>query len=238
MKKVILSALTVGVAFSFVACSSQPSGEQAEVGDAQEVQKAGAGAATFVADKEQSKVEFVGSKPTGTHAGVFKLSEGTVSVENNTLIAGSFVIDINSLDITDEGIDADTEGKLRGHLLAPDFFTAEKFPTAKFELVKAEPYNASEDAPATVQGKPVDWKVEAPTHWITGNLTLKDSTKSVRFPAQVSISDTQVAAKAKFLIDRTLWGLFYGNDKSLGNRFIYPEVNIGFNFVAKKEAVQ
>ena len=38
--------------------------------------------------------------------------------------------------------------------------------------------------------------------------------------------------RANFNIDRTNWGLSYGNDKSLGDKYIRPEVNIGLNIVA------
>ncbi|MBK8329991.1 MAG: YceI family protein [Bacteroidetes bacterium] len=72
------------------------------------------------------------------------------------------------------------------------------------------------------------------THTFSGNLTLKDSTKNVTFPAKVTMNDATITAVADFNIDRTQWGLFYGNDKSLGDKFIYPEVKIKLNINAKK----
>ena len=115
--------------------------------------------------------------------------------------------------------------KLKGHLLSPDFFDAEKFGTAKFEISSVEPYTAAAGAASVVEGA---------NYTISGNLTLKDSTKNVSFPAAVTVSETEVTAKANFNIDRTQWGMSYGNDKSLKDKFISPEVNISLNIKAIK----
>jgi polyisoprenoid-binding protein YceI len=72
------------------------------------------------------------------------------------------------------------------------------------------------------------------THTITGNLTLKGTTKSITFPAKVAVNDNVVTADANFNIDRTQWGLVYGNDQSLGDKFIRPTVNIQLHLVANK----
>jgi polyisoprenoid-binding protein YceI len=72
------------------------------------------------------------------------------------------------------------------------------------------------------------------THKISGNLTLKDSTQNVTFPAKVTLGENDLTVNAEFVIDRTKWGMFYGNDKSLGDKFIYPEVKISLNIKANK----
>ncbi|MCG7859338.1 YceI family protein, partial [Flavihumibacter sediminis] len=92
------------------------------------------------------------------------------------------------------------------------------FPTASFVITGVEPITGDSTA----------------THKISGNLTLKDSTKNVSFPAQVTVAETGVKAAANFNIDRTQWGMFYGNDQSLGDKFIRPEVNIKLNINANK----
>ncbi len=213
MKKVILS---FAIAAFLASCQSAPEGETAATAEKQEA-STGAGA-TYNVDKAASTVSFVGSKPTGTHSGDFTLTDGNLTVSEGNIKAGSFTIDINSMKITDAGIDAETAGKLKGHLSSPDFFDAAKYATAKFEITSCTPLANDSNA----------------THTIGGNLTLKDSTKNVSFPAKVAITDAAVTATADFNIDRTQWGLFYGNDKSLGDKFIYPEVKIKLNINAKK----
>jgi hypothetical protein len=63
---------------------------------------------------------------------------------------------------------------------------------------------------------------------------MKDISKSISFPAKVAMSDAQITADSEFNIDRAQWGINYGNDKSLGDKFINPEVNIKLHLVASK----
>ncbi|MBK7690530.1 MAG: YceI family protein [Bacteroidetes bacterium] len=213
MKKTIFTFAIVALLAS---CQSAPEGETAATAEKQEA-ATGTGN-VYNVDKTASTVSFVGSKPVGTHMGDFLLSEGSFTINEGNITAGNFSIDINSMKITDKEIDAESAGKLQGHLLSPDFFDAAKFGTAKFEITSCVALTGDSTA----------------THTIGGNLTLKDSTKNVTFPAKVTLSDKGATATADFNIDRTQWGLFYGNDKSLGDKFIYPEVKIKFNIVANK----
>ena len=73
-----------------------------------------------------------------------------------------------------------------------------------------------------------------PTHFVTGNLELKGVTKRIKFPAKITISDGKVNAEAKFNINRKDWGMSYGADESLGDKFIRPTVHLGLNIVANK----
>ena len=75
-----------------------------------------------------------------------------------------------------------------------DFFEVEKFPTAKFEITQVAPADDRNDA----------------THYITGNLTIRDVTKQVKLPATVSMSGNSIMAETPaFVIDRQLWGIDY-----------------------------
>ena len=213
MKKTILSFAIIAMMAS---CQSGPEGETAKTAEKQEASTSDG--AVFNVDKTTSNVMFIGSKPVGTHNGVFSIADGSVTVKEGNITAGNFTIDVNSMKITDEGMDAETNGKLSGHLLSPDFFDSKKYSTAKFEITNCTALTNDSNA----------------THTISGNLTLKDSTKNVTFPAKVTINETSITALADFNIDRTQWGLFYGNDKSLGDKFIYPEVKIKLNISAKK----
>ncbi len=211
MKKLLLIA---GIAAFAAACNNGSTADQASTTDKQEA--AAAAGASYGIDTLTSQVGWTGSKPIGSHNGIFKISNGSFNVENGELKAGNFVIDVHNLEDLDLKAGEGKE-KLEGHLKSADFLDTEKFPTAKFEITSVSPLADSTG-----------------THQISGNLTLKDSTKNVSFPAKLEIADNAVKASAKFSIDRTQWGLFYGNDKSLGDKFIRPEVEIALNINASK----
>jgi polyisoprenoid-binding protein YceI len=116
--------------------------------------------------------------------------------------------------------------KLRPHLMSGDFFDAEKFGTAKFEITSVKPYEHNTSDTSIVQGANFS---------VSGNLTLKGVTKNVTFPAKIDLDGNTLKAKGNFDIDRTQWQMNYGNDKTLGDKFISERVNIELNLEAKKE---
>jgi polyisoprenoid-binding protein YceI len=220
MKRTLL-ILTAGLML-FTACQSDPKADQAKTGEAQEV---GASTGnTYQADLAQSRVEWTGTKPVGQHRAAIKLQEGSVTVDNGAVTGGKFVIDMNSMQLIDE--DTATNRKLGGHLKGDDFFQVEKYPSSNFEItgVKAGIDQAAGE----------ELVMKDATHTVTGNLTLKGITKSITFPARISVSDNSVSADANFNIDRTQWNIVYGNDKGLGDTFIRPTVNIVLHLVANK----
>jgi polyisoprenoid-binding protein YceI len=72
------------------------------------------------------------------------------------------------------------------------------------------------------------------THSITGNLTLKEVTKTITFPAKVELKDGQLTAEANFNIDRTVWNMNYRAEGDLGNNLIDKTVNLGFTLKANQ----
>lgn len=206
-------------AILFTACQDAPDADNANTGEAESA--ATASGNTFSIDSS-SAITWAGTKPDATHSGTFKISNGTVSVENNQLTAGSFTIDIASLVNLD--LEGEWKGKLEGHLKSPDFFDVEKFPTASFAITKVEPYDSTKGTSL----------LTGATHLISGNLTLKDSTKNISFPANISITETALTAKADFNIDRTLWGMNYKGPNNPADWLIRKEVNLKFDIAAKK----
>lgn len=217
MKKIILAFSVL----AFVACNQSPEGDKASVEGEMEAGQSSETATVLTVDTDNSVITWIGSKPTGNHNGTIAIKSGSLAVEDGEIKAGSFIIDMPSLLVLD--MDKDNNAKLGGHLMSDDFFDVKKYPTSKFEFV-----SASVITPGT------EVMLEGATHTITGNLTLKDSTKAVTFPAIVNIDGNSITASSKFNIDRTLWGVHYGNDKSLGDKFIYPIVQIGINLSAKE----
>jgi polyisoprenoid-binding protein YceI len=207
----------------FASCQSDPKADNAQTGEAQQV-SAPAGGTSYKADLAQSRIEWIGTKPIGQHHGSMMLKDGNLTVDNNSVTGGSFTIDMTTLKV----LDKDTTGiaKLGGHLSSADFFDVAQYPTASFQLTSVTPGTDS------VGGKELVMKDA--THTVTGNLTLKAVTKSVTFPAKIAVNDNMATADANFNIDRTQWGLVYGNDQSLGDKFIRPTVNIQLHLVANK----
>ncbi len=136
----------------------------------------------------------------------------------------SFTIDIKSMDLEQKGGVFDS--KLRPHLMSGDFFDADKFGTAKFEITGVQPYTASGSDTSVVTGA---------NYTVSGNFTLKDVTKNISFPAKIDLDGNTLKAKSNFNIDRTQWQMRYGNDKTLGDKFISEKVNIELNLEAKKQ---
>ncbi len=202
----------------FVACSDAPKADSAEVSDAKDVEQTSG--ITYSANLSESKIEWIGTKPVGRHHGTFVLKDGNLVVSGDDLTGGSFVIDISS--ITPDDQDAEGNAKLQGHLKSEDFFHVEKFPEGTFVIT-----SISEGVQNTE-----DLVMKDATHTITGNLTLKGITKSITFPAKVYMTGDKVTADANFNIDRTQWNIVYGNDESLGDKFIRPEVNLQVHLVA------
>jgi polyisoprenoid-binding protein YceI len=220
MRKLMIICI---LGLTMAACQG-PGGDKAEVSQAKEKATASEQADNFVIDTDRSIITWVGSKPAGRHNGTINLSEGTISVEGGTVSAGSFTIDMKTVTARDEAMDEEKNGQLTGHLKSADFFDVYNYPASAFEIVSVE------DIAAHDSGE--DLKLEGATHFVTGNLTMKDSTKAVKFPAVIHVDDAAVTAKALFYIDRTDWGMHYKSDKAFGDQIIHARVEVGFDITA------
>lgn len=162
--------------------------EKAEVGKAKTISE-------MPQDKEaekialtpgNSKITWKGSKVTGAHDGGFRSFSGEVSA-----VAGDPLKARISLTIDVKSLYSDQE-KLTGHLKSDDFFSVDKFPEAKF-----------------VSSSIAEGGKGVATHTISGNLTMRDVTKGVSFPATLKITEDRVEANAEFVINRRDWGINY-----------------------------
>lgn len=216
MKKIFFLAATASF---FAACNNASKTETAAITEKQSVAETDG---TNYGVDSTSLVTWIGTKPTGQHTGLFKVNEGSLTVKDNALTGGNFTIDIASLANLDLAADAENKGKLEGHLKSSDFFDAAKYPTAKFEITSVEPFVA-------------DRKNKDATHTIKGNLTLKDSTKNISFPAKVIVDNKSATATADFKIDRTQWGLNYKGPNNPADWVISKDVNIKLSIAATKK---
>ena len=144
-----------------------------------------AGAQTYSITPENSKIEFVGSKVTGSHNGAFEKFSGEVHYTgdvNTSHVAITMQTDSLTTDTPD----------LTKHLKTPDFFDVAKYPEAKFESTAIKPGGD-----------------KGASHTITGNLTLHGATKSVTFPATIAVAPDAITVDSTFAIDRKDFGINY-----------------------------
>jgi polyisoprenoid-binding protein YceI len=186
-----------------------PKGDAAIVTDAREINKTEG--ITLKADTAQSSIEWIGTKPAGRHHGTLKLKDGLVQVVDNKIVGGHFIIDINTLKPDDQKNRGNA--MLQKHLLSDDFFDAVKFPLASFAITDVKHIDKTDECV------------------VSGNLTMKEVTKNISFPARIKRGKKAVIADALFNMDRTLWNMHYGSDNSLGDWFIRPKVNIKLHLV-------
>lgn len=219
MKRIlfIASVLLCGL----TACQDAPKADDADVAEANKVGMAAG--TSYQVNTAESTIEWIGTKPTGKHHGTIKITNGELMVDGDNITGGRFVMAVNTIQPDDQDEKGNT--KLRGHLLSEDFFEAETHPEATFEIT-----NVSAGTPAPNESM----VMKDASHTITGNLTIKGVTKAITFPARVQMNESSVVADASFNIDRTEWNLNYGSDKSLGDKFIYPEVNLQIHLVANQ----
>lgn len=183
---------------------------------------------SFTIDTLTTSVDWKGAHKGGLAPrwGKIKVTSGTISVAKDSISGGEFEVNMASLQVDPASVTE--EGKkatdLEGHLKSADFFDVATAPTAKFVITKVEPYNAAQGASL----------IADPNYSISGNLTLKGKTLNVTFPAKVDVTATAVTAAAKFVIDRSAWGINYKTEGSPENWMISKDVEIGLTLNAKK----
>lgn len=219
MKSITLFSL-LALVFALVACGG-PEGEKVTSGEAEVEASSTMASASYMVDATASVINWEGSKLVGGgHTGTIKIKEGQLVVADNKIVGGKFAIDMASL--TNADLEGDMKAKLEGHLKSDDFFAVETFPEATFVITSL----------AVVEGNP------AVSHNITGNLTMRDSTRSITIPAMVSMDGNSIkATSTNFVIDRTEWNVKYGSGSIAGiaqDNIINDNVGLKINLVATK----
>ena len=160
-----------------------------------------------------SQIDWKGYKVTGSHTGTVDLKDGSLKFdEKGNLTGGKIVMDMTSITVTD--LTGEYKGKLEGHLKSDDFFGIANHPTATLVI---------KDVAA--KGTPGDYKV-------TGDLTIKDQTKEIKFYANV----VDNVATAELKIDRSEYNVRYGSGSffdGLGDKTIYDEFDINVKLMLK-----
>ncbi|WP_300437023.1 YceI family protein [Christiangramia sp.] len=221
MKRIFLNAFVIaGLGLAFTGCKNE--NKEAEMAESKEVATAEAEAMEFKVDTTSSVIEWKGEKPTGTHTGTIKVTNGTFMANDSVVESGTFVIDMESIEVTD--LEGEQKTNLEAHLKGTvegkegDFFNVTKFPEATFEVTGV----TEQEGQAMLQG----------------NLTIKEETKNIVFPVNISNNgETIEITSEEFTIDRTKWNVNYGSKSvfdGLGDKFINDDITLKVNLKAKK----
>ena len=214
MKKVFLSLIMV--ASVLTACKSESNKKAIETKE--EVKVEGKKTLLNNVDTTTSVLNWKGTKPTGSHNGIVNLLKGEIVLENGNLKGGEFVIDMSTINVLDIPADNEGNGKLVGHLTASDFFDIAKYPTSKFIITSIE--------------------VNEGLLNVTGNLTIKDVTKSITIPATISsIDGVTTFSSEKFMVNRAEFNVKYASKSFFNNlkdKFIDDLMEM--SFVVKTKA--
>lgn len=170
---------------------------------------------SYKATAESTTIEWLGKKVTGEHTGNISLKSADLEVKNGKLVSGSVIIDMNTItctDLTDESYNQ----KLVGHLKSDDFFGVEKFPTSKLNIAKVKAKGGNE-------------------YELTGDITIKETTQAITFPATITVDGDKLTAKADVVIDRAKFDIRYGSGSffdGLGDKMIYDDFELKINLTA------
>src|SRR6266498_912140 len=182
----LVKTLTFVLPLLLAAACANPASDRprAVTNEAATLASAPVGGEKYFITPENSKIEFIGSKVTGSHNGSFGKFSGAIDYlgqpEKSRVTIG---IDLDSLTVD--------EPKLTAHLKTADFFDVAKYPKATFE--------STEIRSGGNQG----------THTITGNLNLHGVTKSIIFPATIAVTAGAITVDSTFALNRKDFGINY-----------------------------
>jgi len=168
-----------------------------------------------------STVNWTANNPTSTHVGTINVSKGSLELKAGKITSATFEIDMKSILSTD--LKSDDKEKLEGHLKSADFFEADKYPTAIFTLKKS----------LLIKGN------DKTRHHITGDLKIKEVTKTIEFDAYVIVSNNGTlltATTPSFEINRVDYGIKYksGVINTVKDKIISDKIGMVINIRAKK----
>lgn len=199
-----------------------PEGTKVDSTEAVEEADGMVASAQYVVDPAASVINWEGAKIAYSHTGTMPISEGKMMVADDKIVGGMFTINVAGMENTDIE-DPEKSAKLIGHLKSADFFDTEQYPVATFNITSVSPAPEGSDF----------------THNVSGNLTIKNTSRNIKIPATVEMDGDMVKATTPpFVIDRYQWGVEYGSGNLADiakDDIINDEVGLTLTLVAKKQ---
>ena len=186
MMRGVVATILLGMMILIGACSDPAADKsRAVTGEAAKVAPSAVQGERYQITPQNSKIEFVGSKVTGSHNGSFGQFTGQIDY------AGAPERSRVNIDIDMNSITTDDEG-LTKHLKTADFFDVAQYPRATFVSTEIKPGGE-----------------KGATHTVTGNLTMHGVTKAVTFPATIAVTPETATVDSSFSINRKNFGINY-----------------------------
>lgn len=185
MRLAVMVAILSGL--TFIAACANPASDKSKAvtGEAAPLSQESMKGEKYSITPQNSKIEFVASKVTGSHNGSFEKFAGDIDFPGDPEKSKvSITIDMDS-------VSTDTPD-LTKHLQTPDFFDVGRFPQATFVSTAITPGGE-----------------RGATHTVTGNLTLHGVTKAITFPATIAAEPDAVIVDSSFAINRKDFGINY-----------------------------
>ena len=133
----------------------------------------------------KSEVKWTGKKVTGEHYGFIQITKGELEMTKNSIVKGSFTIDMNTITVTDlENKSYNT--KLVNHLKSEDFFGVESHPEAVLTISSETLFSnnkATVIADLTIKGitHPISFTVVKNANNLTSSIVIDRSKYDVKY---------------------------------------------------------
>ena len=164
-------------------------------------------------DVSASNIKWTGSQISGkSHFGSLKFKTGNITIKNNVVESGVFVVDMTSLSVDD--LEGRGKKSLEGHLNSDDFFSVESFPTSSLTISSGK------------QSGPSSFDV-------SGTLTIKGVSQRVSFSLNLEENNS---ASAKLTFDRSKFNVRYGSGsffENLGDKLILDNIDLEISLLLK-----
>lgn len=180
-------AITILAGLMFLSACADPSANKSKAvtGEAAPVASPPAAGQKYLITPQNSKLEFTASQVTGSHSGSFGDFSGQID------FGGTPEQSRVNLTIKSDSITADNPD-LTKHLKTADFFDVAKFPETTFVSTSIK---AGGDKGAS--------------HTVMGNLTMHGITRSISFPATISVTPDVATLESTFSLNRKDFNLVY-----------------------------
>ena len=166
----------------------------------------------YYLELDEALVGWAGEKAIGAgHFGVVSATSGQLVITDGDVVGGEVTVDMTTIKALD--IEGDSAKGLEDHLMAEDFFDAAQYPSASFMFTGVE----------ALEG------VEGANYRVDGEMTIKDVTEAVSFPAAFVQNDDSIDLVGELMIDRTKFGVNFGSGSvfdDLGDAVINDEFTL------------
>jgi polyisoprenoid-binding protein YceI len=163
-----------------------------------------AGEVKVYSTTDASEFKWTGYKVIGQHSGWFIIFDGTAEVPGGNLEQATFELEVETMSVETDN------AQLTKVMVGKDFFWCDEHPNMTFKSTKVEQ--------------------SADGFWVTGDLTLRGVTKSIRFPAKIVLEGDVLKLKAQFTVNRRWWNIVY---EGVGDSVLKNDVLIELNVTAE-----